>query len=150
VIVIVTGFGTIPSADASYYPYFDSEITISNIPKIGETAELTFKIIPPSDQPSVYPDYTSTIKLAPGFDLISGNLEQTIDIHPGDMPEHKVTIKAVQQGNWTIWGSGEQTRQSPLYITVSEDNSYLHDGPFPRPHRIDIMSNATGIPVDSR
>jgi len=68
-ILNVAIFGTVPSADASTYPYFDSEIIISNIPNIGKTAELTFKIIPPSDQPAVYPDYTSQIKLSKGFDV---------------------------------------------------------------------------------
>jgi hypothetical protein len=102
---------------------------MSHPPKLNETAEITFQIT--HDDPRDVPDYYSVIRLPEGFELVSGNLEQTMFWKSGDILELNATIRAIQSGNWTIDAVGEGGTIDTIYIVVSEDEAFFHDGPFP-------------------
>ena len=129
----ITVFQIIPDIDATNISNFSTELTIDNPPRLGETAELTLTFTDRyPDLPSYIKDfYTTIIRLPDGFELVSGQLEDTHPWKEGDSIEISITVRAIQTGNWTIHGIGQDRASDSLSIVVSEDDSYIQPGGFP-------------------
>ena len=119
----ITVFQIIPDIDATNISNFSTELTIDNPPRLGETAELTLTFTDRyPDLPSYIKDfYTTIIRLPDGFELVSGKLDDTRYWTKGDPFEVNVTVKAVQTGDWVIYGIGSGSATDKLHIMVSKD-----------------------------
>jgi len=133
--LVLIGIIGIQEADAQcclgMAPIYSSELTISNPPKLYDTIEVTLlqTYIGESERPGHL--HTSGINLHQGgFDLVSGNVEKIQFWKAGEILEHKITIRAMEVGNWTISGGSAFGGFDRIGITVSENDSYLSDKPF--------------------
>ena len=109
-----------------------AEISLSNAPKLGQEAQLTFTV-------EVMPEYNKTIEdlsaeviLPEGFAHVSGDLTWQGDLNPRQPIQITSTIKSVKTGEWAIGGSVKGAFDY-LYVTVSEDDATISREPFEVP-----------------
>jgi len=121
-----------------------TSLTISHVPKLGEIAHLTL-IATNADGSTQRHDGWTRIILSDGFELVSGEIEKTPYWKHGEQFEHKITVQAIKSGNWTILGHSGIGSSDTMYVVVSEDNSYIHEGPFPRKPSYAVEINPADI-----
>jgi len=107
------------------------DLSISNAPALGETAELTCTITSHYDAPNV----TAQIILDDGLELVAGGLGWKGDIAIDTPVQFKVTIKSIKIGDWIIQAkAGYSPHEGAydmghdgLYISVSQDSATVSD-----------------------
>ena len=118
------------------------DLSISNAPALGETAEITATITYIFGQNKDYVlNTTANITLPEGFELINGYLDWEGIIKP-EVPEinFSILIKSVKTGDWTIEGRAKTPPTGStyfggrdfIYISVMEDEAIISDVPFPK------------------
>ena len=163
IVLSLIGVVGVQESFASLSSPISGEMALSNIPKLGETAQLTIttNIVTRSYN---YQNYTIGIILPPGFELVDTenfifNEEHTEKFQNNKGRENDkifakeilvsdsvdiqtitsvVTIKAVQTGNWTL-----NAPPSSLNVIVGEDESFLVD------RFVSITSNQDPLPEPS-
>jgi len=108
------------------------DLSISNAPALGETAELTCTITSHYDALNV----TAEIILDSGFELVAGDLVWEGDLAVDTPIQFKATIKSIKIGNWIIqakagyspYEGAYYTDGGGLYISVGEDSATVSRG----------------------
>ena len=141
-LVGITLFGsivseTIQTSDAQLtqpYPTVNRNMTLDRLPGLYETAEITLRTKDLGDLVKPNDLYLSRFILPEGLGLVSGDLgQQHLILSSHDIIEHKITFRVLQTGNFTIRGLMSFGYGPDLYLSVSEDDSYLNDNDFPLP-----------------
>jgi hypothetical protein len=119
------GFPTSPVAVA---------LSISGSPVLNQiveiTADITFNITGVVGAPPIL--LTSQIRLPDSFELVKGELIKSFNLSNGETIKHKISVRVVNAGNWTITANaqsfepyGEVGGIDGLYISVPENPIYL-------------------------
>jgi len=118
------------------------DLSFSNVPSLGQTAEITAKITQKFGNKNNSYDTAAIIILPEGFELISGNPEWEGELSV-IKPEinFSIIIKAIKTGNWTIEGYAQTPPNGQywfgsrefIYISVMEKSAIISDVPFIEP-----------------
>jgi len=111
-------------------------LTISEPPTLGTpvTVTLTFDAVVPEQATDEELYYRALIELPPGgYEVLSGEVEQTGQLIPGEQIKMEVTVKSIRHGDGSItgfvyfyWGK----ESDMLYIHIWSDHADVSDTHF--------------------
>ena len=142
ILIIISNYLSKGEAKSTSFPYLIRlNLSISNAPALGETAEITATV---KSVGEIIENISAVanITLPEGFELVSGN-----SIWQGEYKElesgveFNIVIKAIKIGNWTIEGNARAPPtgegfifwKDAIYISIMEDETIIRDTPFPEP-----------------
>ena len=126
----------------------DFEVTISNLPKIGETAEVTVSITntEPFDLKVNLPDETIEIQITDNFEFVDVPIDKIIkddnilyyrvslDLTQGETRNLSATVKAVKSGIGNVGGDAGDHDYS-YWMFVDEDQTLLREDYYKLNHQ---------------
>ena len=123
-LVSLAGIGGCSGKGNTSVP-MEVNLSLSYVPALNKTAELTCTITSSIDAPNT----TAQITLPAGLELVSGNLSWHGDIVANGQESFSVVIESVEIGNWTIEASarypvpgGWNGDEDRLYILVYDES----------------------------
>lgn len=137
-----------PTAESAPASWVKVMLSLSELPLLGKPVEVTATFSIREQLNRDLPNSAIEIILPDGFEFVSGDLKQIVDIMRGTDIRLKATIKSVKTGKWEISARALSTRGqgggAVLYTTISEDSATVSDkvptpdyipyeGPIPRP-----------------
>ena len=159
-ILIINHPETVENSDDNYGSFsgapahdsfgWESILSISHIPILGEDTILTLKSTQEFPKDLDYPenyvhDAQLYFTLSNGFEFVQGGFVKTDEgnnwkqysknvtstlVNPANFTD-TITVHAVKEGEWRLTGNSGYDISNPLYITIGKNNSTLHDEAFP-------------------
>lgn len=146
----------ISSEPISWYADFD--VTISNLPKVGETAEITVTVTNLDEldvstmflNPYIYIDFSDNFEFV---NNTSGKISKTLVLPVNATETLSATVKAVKPGMGHVGGAATQDYGYSYWMFVGEDETLLREDYYKLHPQIktaaaDVQLNADGTEIE--
>ena len=126
-LLTVFSYSIIPSDAVLEYDYKTRtpvELSISQEPKLGEQAEIVFRIFPSDFE---WPKLGGAVVLPQSLELVDGELRKFIDWDPNETIEIRATVQAIKTGKWIIFAYDSSGIRHSLPVSILNENEMYEE-----------------------